>query len=280
MELTLLLMNPVEKYLHSDGITGTPEFWGNTLLGKMIPFTPIGYVDPTFTIQSQFYQPGFEAIYSKNVKYPLDGDGHLKLVYSSQSFDREDFGVIIGVFIYEINKDYLGSVEPTQISQNQNEVSIIKTKFGEITIQFKENVAPKTVQNFKKLANSGFYNGTIFHRIVPEFVIQGGDPNTISEDRTTWGVGGPGYSIEPEFSNLKHQKYIVSMARGINVNSAGSQFFIMLDDAPWLDGQYTIFGEVISGHEVVEKIASLETNELDQPINPEDAKISQIIIST
>ena len=271
---------PVEKYIHSDGITGNPEFWGNTLLGKMIPFTPIGYVDPTFTIQSQFYQPGFEAIYSKNVKYPLDGDGPLKLVYSSKSFDREDFGVIIGVFIYEINKDYPSSIEPAQFSQNQNEVSIIETKFGEITIQFKENVAPKTVQNFKKLANSGFYDGTIFHRIVPGFVIQGGDPNTISEDRATWGIGGPEYSIEPEFSNLKHQKYIVSMARGIDVNSAGSQFFIMLDDAPWLDGQYTIFGEVISGHEVVEKIAALETNELDQPINPEDAEISQIIIST
>ena len=125
---------PVEKYIHSDGITGNPEFWGNTLLGKMIPFTPIGYVDPTFTIQSQFYQPGFEAIYSKNVKYPLDGDGPLKLVYSSKSFDREDFGVIIGVFIYEINKDYPSSIEPTQFSQNQNEVSIIKQNL--VKLQF------------------------------------------------------------------------------------------------------------------------------------------------
>ncbi|HSG74287.1 MAG TPA: peptidylprolyl isomerase, partial [Nitrosopumilaceae archaeon] len=145
-------------------------------------------------------------------------------------------------------------------------------------IEFKDDIAPNTVQNFKKLAKSGFYDGTIFHRIVPEFVIQGGDPNTISGPREIWGQGDPGYTIQPEFSTEKHRKYIVSMARGADINSAGSQFFIMLGNAPWLDGQYTIFGEVVSGQEVVDKIASLETNQVDQPINPDDAKITMIRI--
>ena len=145
-------------------------------------------------------------------------------------------------------------------------------------MSFKENIAPKTVENFKNLANDGFYDGTLFHRIVPGFVIQGGDPNTISGSRDVWGQGGPGYSIEAELSDIKHEKYIVSMARGADLNSAGSQFFIVLGNAPWLDGKYTIFGEVISGQDIVDKIASLETNSQDQPVNPEDAIIQKITI--
>jgi dolichyl-diphosphooligosaccharide--protein glycosyltransferase len=152
------------------------------------------------------------------------------------------------------------------------------TTFGDITIELKDDIAPKTVENFKKLANSGFYDGTIFHRIVPGFVIQGGDPNTISGSRDTWGQGGPGYSIDAEFSNIKHEKYIVSMARGADINSAGSQFFIVLDNAPWLDGKYTVFGEVTSGFEIVDKIASLETNSQDQPIDSDMSRIEKITI--
>jgi len=156
---------------------------------------------------------------------------------------------------------------------------VITTSYGDITIALKENIAPKTVENFKNLANSGFYDGTIFHRIVPDFVIQGGDPNTISGSRDTWGQGGPGYSINAELSDIKHEKYIVSMARGSDVNSAGSQFFITIGNAPWLDGKYTVFGEVISGKEIVDTIGSLETNSQDQPINPDNAKIEKITIN-
>ena len=112
------------------------------------------------------------------------------------------------------------------------------------------------------------------------FVIQGGDPNTISLTRDVWGQGGPDYTIPPEFSDLKHTKYVVSMARGADINSAGSQFFIVLDDSPWLDGKYTIFGEVISGQNVVDEIAKLETDSLDQPIDAVKAIIQKITIST
>ncbi|MGI0088911.1 MAG: peptidylprolyl isomerase, partial [Nitrosopumilaceae archaeon] len=155
----------------------------------------------------------------------------------------------------------------------------LSTSFGDIIIAFKEDVAPQTVTNFKKLASSGFYDGTIFHRIVPGFVIQGGDPNTITGPRDTWGTGDSGYTIPPEFSDLKHKKYVVSMARGADINSASSQFFIMLGDAPWLDGQYTIFGEVISGKEVVDKIASLERDaSTEQPLNADAARINKVII--
>jgi len=272
---------PLSKYLEADGFSGTPEFWENTLLGQMTPFSLLAYVNLQSNLQSETYRSGYTGIYAKDVKYPSDGDGPLKLAYSSGSFDREQPGPIIGVFIYEINKDYVSkniqsSIQETAV--DKNEISVISTNHGDITIEFKDDIAPNTVENFKKLANSGFYDGTIFHRIVPDFVIQGGDPNTISGSREIWGQGDPGYTIEPEFSNEKHSKYIVSMARGADINSAGSQFYIMLGDAPWLDGQYTIFAEVISGQEVVDKIASLETNQLDQPVNPEDAKITKIRI--
>jgi dolichyl-diphosphooligosaccharide--protein glycosyltransferase len=114
---------------------------------------------------------------------------------------------------------------------------------------------------------------------VPEFVIQGGDPNTVDGPPGTWGTGGPGYTIDAELSSLKHTKYVVSMARGQDINSAGSQFFIVIGDAPWLDGQYTIFGEVIEGKDVVDKIGSLQTNLNDQPVDWESARIKNIRIS-
>ena len=275
---------PVSKYVHGDGLSGTNYFWENTILGKMFPFTPIVYANFVTDLQSETYQPGFTPIYIKDVKFPSDGNGPLRLAYSSTSFDRESPGPISGVFIYEINKDYKISEERisgdiTTGLRGSEDIAIMTTSFGDITIQFNNDVAPNTVENFKKLANSGLYDGTIFHRIIPGFVIQGGDPNTISGNRDTWGQGGPGYSISAEFSNLKHQKYVVSMARGADVNSAGSQFFIVLDDTPWLDGKYTIFGEVISGHEIVDKIALLETNSQDQPVDPDQAIIKKVVIS-
>jgi len=268
---------PESQYLHPDGVSATDNFWQNTLLGKMFPFSPIAYVNFGSNLQSETYQPGFTPIYAKDIKYPSDGNGPLKLVYSSPSYDRNNPGAISGIFIYEVNKDYVPEQAsiPTEISKSK-ESAVITTIFGDITIELKDDIAPKTVENFKKLANSGFYDGTIFHRIIPGFVIQGGDPNTISGSRDTWGQGGPGYSIDAEISNIKHEKYVVSMARGANINSAGSQFFIVLDSSPWLDGKYTIFGEVTSGKEIVDKIAALETNSQDQPVNAENAIIKKI----
>ena len=278
---------PLGKYVQADGLSGTPHFWQNTLLGQLTPFELLGYVNVNTNQQTTDYFPGGTGVYDKSIKYPSDGNGPFKLVYSSQSFDRADVGPIIGVFIYEINKNYQPNVSNTENNQVQStpsttssekELATISTPHGDIMIEFKEDVAPKTVENFKKLAKEGFYDGTIFHRIIPGFVIQGGDPNTISGPRDSWGKGGPPYSIEPEFSTLKHEKYIVSMARGADINSAGSQFYIMLGSASWLDGQYTIFGEVVSGHQAVDAIGSLETNEKDQPIEPSQAIMNKVTI--
>jgi dolichyl-diphosphooligosaccharide--protein glycosyltransferase len=270
---------PESQYLNPDGISATDYFWQNTMLGKMFPFSPIAYVNFGSNLQSETYQPGFTPVYAKDIKYPANGDGPLKLVYSSPSFDRNDPGAISGVFIYEVNKNYVPkqASTPSAISTSK-ESAVITTFFGDITIELKDDVAPKTVENFKKLTNSGFYDGTIFHRIIPGFVIQGGDPNTISGSRDTWGQGGPGYSIDAEISNIRHEKYVVSMARGADINSAGSQFFIVLDSSPWLDGKYTVFGEVTSGKDIVDKIAALETNSQDQPVSPENAIIKKITI--
>ena len=269
---------PLSTFLYDDGYSGTPYFWDNTLLGKMIPYYPLAYVNLATNQQSESYNPGFTAIYSQDVKYPKDGDGPLKLAHVSSSFDRQTIGPITAVLIYEVNKDYKPNTDKPVISKSTQK-AIVTTSMGEFTIEFKDDLAPKTVENFKDLVRTGFYDGTIFHRIIPGFVIQGGDPNTISGTRDTWGTGGPGYSIEPEFSNEKHTKYKVSMARGASIDSAGSQFFVVLDDAPWLDGQYTIFGEVTEGKDVIDKIASIELDEsfyLEQPKNPSDALIEKI----
>lgn len=161
-------------------------------------------------------------------------------------------------------------------------VGIISTKFGDIVISFRDDVAPKTVANFENLTKSGFYDGTIFHRITPGFLIQGGDPNTKNGPPNTWGKGAAGYTIPPEFSKLKHTKYMVSMAHPVtDINGASSQFFIVLGNAPWLDGKYTIFGQVISGQDVVDKIASIKTDpKTNQPLDPNEARINKVVISS
>ena len=281
----------VDKYIYDDGLSGTNEFWNDTLLGKMIPFSPMFYVDLNTQQQSQTYVSGFTPIYINDIKFPKDGDGPLKLVYTSSGFLRKDSGPINGVLIYEVNKDYKPKTEaatttesdtktPSEsITKTSEEFATIETALGNIVIQFNKDVAPKTVDNFKKLADSHFYDGTLFHRIIPGFVIQGGDPNTISGPPQTWGTGGPGYMIPAEFSSLKHTKYIVSMARGGDINSGGSQFFIVLGDAPFLDGKYTIFGEVVEGKDVVDRLGSLKTNSAEQPVDIDQARIKSIRIS-
>ncbi|MDE1862647.1 MAG: peptidylprolyl isomerase [Thaumarchaeota archaeon] len=161
-------------------------------------------------------------------------------------------------------------------STGSGDTAVISTKYGDITLKLYNDVAPKTVANFEKLANSGFYNGTLFHRIMPGFVIQGGDPNTINGSRNTWGMGDAGYTIPPEFSDLNFSMYTVGMARGQSVDSGSSQFFITVGDASFLDGKYTLFGKVVSGQDVVDKIAALPTNSQNQPVNPDDARVITI----
>ena len=156
----------------------------------------------------------------------------------------------------------------------------IETKFGDIDVEFFHEDAPKTVENFMKLVKSGFYDGLVFHRIVPGFVIQGGDPNTKNvADRRKWGTGGPGWTVKAEFNKNKHSRGALSMARSQDPNSAGSQFFIVLKDSSFLDGQYTVFGRVRSGMDAVDKIAALERDSADAPKDTDQAKIARITIS-
>jgi peptidyl-prolyl cis-trans isomerase B (cyclophilin B) len=136
-----------------------------------------------------------------------------------------------------------------------NEVAVIKTSEGEMVVQFWTDAAPNTIENFKKLARQGFYDGTVFHRIVKGFMIQGGDPNSKDPAKeSSYGQGGPGYEIKAEFNNHSHDRGVISMARGPDPDSAGSQFFICLAPVRRLDGQYTTFGKLIKGADVLEKI--------------------------
>ncbi len=152
----------------------------------------------------------------------------------------------------------------------------IETTLGGIAIEFYPDLAPKTVENFLKLSKEGFYNGTTFHRVIPGFMIQGGDPNSKQPDRSKHGTGGPGYSIKAEFNSQKHVRGVLSMARSSHPDSAGSQFFIMVADSPHLDGQYTAFGKVISGLEVVDKIVAAKRDPNDNPF--EKIEIQKITV--
>jgi peptidyl-prolyl cis-trans isomerase B (cyclophilin B) len=138
-----------------------------------------------------------------------------------------------------------------------NEVALFTTSAGQMTLEFWTDVAPKTVENFKKLAREGFYDGTCFHRIIKGFMIQGGDPLTKdARMEARWGTGDPGYKIKAEFNDRAHERGVISMARSQHPDSAGCQFFICHGAARFLDRQYTAFGKVIAGDDVLEKIAS------------------------
>ena len=150
--------------------------------------------------------------------------------------------------------------------------AILKTKFGDIHIKFYPDVAPRHVENFIKLAKSGFYNGTIFHRVIPGFMIQGGDPNTKSSlHKDTYGQGGPKDEkgnpvlLKAEFNDTPHKRGIVSMARANEPDTAGSQFFIVVEPSPFLDGKYTAFGEVTKGLGIADRIVVLPKNDRDLP---------------
>jgi peptidyl-prolyl cis-trans isomerase B (cyclophilin B) len=151
-------------------------------------------------------------------------------------------------------------------SVSTNEVAVIKTTEGEMVVEFWSDVAPKTVENFKKLAKEGFYDGTCFHRVIKGFMIQGGDPNTKDPAKESqWGMGGPGYQIKAEFNDRHHDRGVLSMARSQSPDSAGSQFFICHGTPRFLDKQYTAFGKLIKGDDVLEKIATTPTHPQDRP---------------
>jgi peptidyl-prolyl cis-trans isomerase B (cyclophilin B) len=165
-------------------------------------------------------------------------------------------------FSQEVRYRKFSSEEVKKMSEQQ---AIIRTNLGDITLKFFPEVAPNHVNNFIELAKKGFYNGTTFHRVVPRFVIQGGDPNSKNLDRSKHGMGGPGYQVKAEFNKKPHRRGTLSMARSAHPDSAGSQFFICVADVPSLDGQYTVFGEVVKGIEVVDKIVSQTRDGNDNP---------------
>lgn len=154
--------------------------------------------------------------------------------------------------------------------------TIIETNLGKITFKLLPELAPETVRNFESLAKSGFYNGTLFHRVIPGFMIQGGDPNTKGGEKSTWGTGGPGHTIKAEFSSRSHLRGIVSMARAMDPDSAGSQFFIVTSDSTFLDKQYTVFGEVLEGMDVADKIVNLPRDNNDCPL--QEAKMISVTV--
>jgi peptidyl-prolyl cis-trans isomerase B (cyclophilin B) len=154
--------------------------------------------------------------------------------------------------------------------------AVIETKFGNIELKFFPDVAPPLVKNFIDLAKKGFYDGTTFHRVIPGFMIQGGDPNSKDPDRSRHGLGGPGYTIKAEFSDKPHKRGTLSMARAANPDSAGSQFFICVADAPFLNRQYSVFGEVVSGMDVVDKIVSQPRDAADNPRERIEMKVKII----
>ena len=151
---------------------------------------------------------------------------------------------------------------------NEDKVAVLHTDDGDITIRFFPDVAPNHVKNFLSLAEKGFYNGTKFHRVIPGFMIQGGDPNTKTSDTSSWGTGGSGTNVNAEFNRISHKRGIVSMARSNSPNSASSQFFIVVKDSTFLDNQYTVFGQVTKGMDVADKIVNAPRGENDRPNKP------------
>jgi dolichyl-diphosphooligosaccharide--protein glycosyltransferase len=272
------------KYIEDDGFTPTAAFWNSTLLGKMFPVTPAAYVQLNeqggFADIQPEYRSGYVPLYAEDVKYPEDSEGPLRLVYTSPSFVNKNRNPMLAVMIYEIVKEY--ELKPKPVEEPKEEVKTVEpipsdqyatlqTNYGNITLQLFPDIAPKTVENFQKLIDSGFYDGIKFHRIIPDFVIQAGDPNTKTEDKSTWGFGGPGYTIQAELSDLKHVRGVISMAHPGDPNKAGSQFFIVVKNAPHLDGKYSIFGKVVEGMDVVDAIVS-------QPRDSRDVPLEEIVI--
>jgi cyclophilin family peptidyl-prolyl cis-trans isomerase len=162
------------------------------------------------------------------------------------------------------------------MSAYQNKIAELHTTAGQINLRFFPDVAPNHVKNFLDLAEQGFYNGTKFHRIIPGFMIQGGDPNTISGNPATWGTGGSPKNVKAEFNSIPHKRGILSMARSQSPDSASSQFFIVVADSTFLDNNYTVFGEVTQGMDVADKIVSAPKGAQDRPNEP--VSITKVVV--
>ena len=183
---------------------------------------------------------------------------------------------LIGVLLMSCSKD--------------QKVAVISTKFGDMVVEFFPDVAPMHVENFQILAEEGYYNGTTFHRVIPGFMVQGGDPNSKDLDRMNDGTGGragkffgigrendpESWTVPAEFNDTPHQRGTLSMARSQNIDSGSSQFFICHDNAPFLDGQYTVFGQLISGIEVVDEIVNSERDPRDNPLDRVEMTVSLV----
>ena len=173
--------------------------------------------------------------------------------------------IILGAAVAGYSEVKEKKITAEEIKKMAETKAVIETKFGTIELKFFPEVAPNHVNNFIELAKKGFYDGTTFHRIIPGFMIQGGDPNTKNPDKSKHGMGGPGYTVKAEFNDKPHKKGTLSMARAANPDSAGSQFFICVADAPFLNKQYTVFGEVVSGMDVADKIVNQPRDARDNP---------------
>ena len=165
---------------------------------------------------------------------------------------------------------------PEEIKKMAETKATIETKFGKIELKFFPDVAPNHVNNFIELSKKGFYDGSTFHRVIPGFMIQGGDPNSKNPDKSKHGMGGPGYTVKAEFNNKPHKRGTLSMARAQHPDSAGSQFFICVADAAFLDKKYSVFGEVVSGMEVADKIVSQPKDSKDNPQERIDIKVQGV----
>jgi peptidyl-prolyl cis-trans isomerase B (cyclophilin B) len=179
------------------------------------------------------------------------------------------FGLLAGITLISCSQaEPTNNAAASQVASTNSadEVAVITTTEGTMVVAFWPDVAPNTVANFKKLANQGFYDGTCFHRVIKDFMIQGGDPLTKDPSKEAmWGTGDPGYKIKAEFNDRSHTRGVLSMARSQDPNSAGSQFFICHGNPTFLDHQYTAFGKLIKGDEVLEKIATTATHPPDRP---------------
>jgi peptidyl-prolyl cis-trans isomerase B (cyclophilin B) len=162
---------------------------------------------------------------------------------------------------------------PEEVKKLSETKAIIETKFGNMELRFFPEVAPNHVSNFIELAKKGFYDGTTFHRVIPGFMIQGGDPNSKNPDQSSHGMGGPGYTVKAEFNEKLHKRGVLSMARAGHPDSAGSQFFICVADASFLDRKYSVFGEVVSGMDVADKIVSQPRDKKDNPMERIEIKV-------
>ena len=186
-------------------------------------------------------------------------------------------GVVLVLFLLWTNHGHADTkynkFTAEEIKKMSETRAIIETKFGNIELKFFPEVAPNHVNNFIDLAKKGFYDGSTFHRVIPKFMIQGGDPNSKNPDRSKHGMGGPGYAVKAEFNDKPHKRGTLSMARASHPDSAGSQFFICVADSFFLDKQYTVFGEVVSGIEVADKIVNQPRDKTDNPLDRIEIKV-------